>query len=325
MTCDLNHSEDQRQILDAAQTMLETGFPVPRAFEDDHGRIGEIAEFGGFALALDENLGGAGFSVVEEALLHVRLGRHLVSTRALATPLAARVAGQTDQADLAGRIAAGETSVCAAIPARDELRLADAQAADLALVFSDRRLELVTLEGLAPTPQTGLGHGLRLASLPAAEPARLAASDNTALADTADLLVSAQLLGVAEATRDLAVSYAGVRRQFGKPIGAFQAIKHHCANMAIGAEMLSAQIDMAAIALRDGRDDATFQIAAARMLAARIALDNVRLCVQIHGGIGFSAEAAPHLYLKQAHLLRLLGAGADLLEQASPMAPHRPR
>ncbi|MCB1133405.1 MAG: acyl-CoA dehydrogenase, partial [Verrucomicrobiae bacterium] len=126
---------------------------------------------------------------------------------------------------------------------------------------------------------------------------------------------------IAEGARDLAVAYAGVRRQFGRQIGSFQAIKHHCANMAIGVEMVSAQLDMAAIAVRDGREDAAFQTAALARLAPRVALQNARLCIQIHGGIGFSAEADVQLFLKQAHLLRNYLGATDFLSLPSPMFP----
>ena len=119
----------------------------------------------------------------------------------------------------------------------------------------------------------------------------------------------------------LLFAYAGMRQQFGKPIGAFQAIKHHAADMAIGAEMVSAQLDMAAIALADGRPDALFQIAALRRLAPVAALANARACIQIHGGIGFSAEADAHHFIKHAHLLSRLGAAPSMLDPDAPMAP----
>ena len=323
MSCDLNHSEEQRQILDTAAALLEESFPVSRSPGEDHGRIGKLAEFGAFALALDEEHGGTGFSLVEEVLLHVLLGRHNVSTAALAAPVAARIAAELGDADLARGIAAGDTIVCAAIPADGKLRLVDAAGARLAVVFDKRRLELIEIADADSQVVIGLGHGADVADTPAETTRRIGASNSAAILDTADLLVSAQLLGIAEATGDLAVSYAAVRRQFGKPIGAFQAVKHHCANIAISAEMLSAQIDLAAIAVRDGRDDAAFQTAAARLLAPRVALANARLCIQVHGGIGFSAETNAHRFLKRAHILRQLGGGAALLDLASPMAPHR--
>ncbi len=323
MTCDLNHSEEQRQILDAAAALLKASFPLSRNGDAQSKNIDSLAEFGAFALALDENLGGTGFSFVEEVLVHVLFGRHCVSTRGVATPLAARIAAEVGEPALARSLAAGELIACAALPAGANMSIIDADGAPVGVVFGDRRLALVDLEDIAGKPVTGLGHGVALTQVPASAARPIAASDSAALLDVADLLVSAQLLGIAEATRDLAVAYAGIRRQFGKPIGAFQAIKHHCADMAIAAEMLSAQIDLAAIAVRDGREDASFQTAAARLLAPRAALGNARICIQVHGGVGFTAEAAPHRYVKQAHVLSRLGSGAPMLEQASPMAPHR--
>lgn len=321
MTCDLNHSEDQRQILDAAAALLDASFPIGRAAGADLGKMGEIAEFGAFSLALDAEAGGAGFTLVEEVLLHALFGRHVVSTRVLAAPLAARIAHEIGLGDLANDIAAGATPVCAAFPAGDTLRLIDGEGAKLAVVFSGRRIELIALEGVAVAPVTGLGHDVALTEIPAAAPERLGASNSAAILHTADLLISAQLLGIAEGARDLAVAYAGVRRQFGRQIGSFQAIKHHCANMAIAAEKLSALLDMASIAVRDGRSDAAFQVASTRLIAPQSALANARLCIQIHGGIGFSAEASAHRYLKQAHVLRQLGTGAAILDLSSPMAP----
>ena len=149
-----------------------------------------------------------------------------------------------------------------------------------------------------------------------------AQSSDVVLAGIADLLVSAQLLGVAQAALALAVSYAKLREQFGRPIGSFQAIKHHCADMAVRVELLSAQLDMAAIAARDGRDDATFQIAALRRLAPKAALANARRAIQIHGGIGFSAEADPHQLLKHAHMLRQLGGYGELMALTAPLTPN---
>lgn len=325
MSCDLNRNEDQRQILDAASTMLESAYPVSRLRQEHVDEMQPIAAFGAFALALPEELGGAGFSIVEEALAHVLFGRHLVSARSLASPLAARLAAGLNEPDLAARVASGAMSVCPAIPSGASLLLVDGRDAELALVFADRRLELRQLEGVAREPVTGLGHGLAVQRIPEAGAKSIVRHNGGELLDICDLLVSAQLLGIAEATLDLAVAYAGVRQQFGKPIGAFQAIKHHCANMAISAEMLSAQLDMAAIMVRDGNEDAGFQVAALRRLAPQAAMNNARTCIQIHGGIGFSAEADAHHYVKQAHLLRLLGTASSLLALPAPLAPHNPK
>jgi alkylation response protein AidB-like acyl-CoA dehydrogenase len=316
---DLNRSEDQRQILDAAGALLATGFPVVRLREGRSDDLAPLAEFGAFSLSVPEAEGGAGFTLVEEALLHALLGRHLVSSRALAATLAAAVARRAGMADLA--FAGLERQACLAVASGGDILLLDPANAEMALLFEDRGLALVEIAHARP--ETGLGRSLAVARMPG-DAGVIARSDDARVLATADLLVSAQLLGVAEATRDLAVAYAGLRQQFGKPIGAFQAIKHHCANMAIAAEMLSSQLDMAAIALADGRPDAEFQVAALRRLAPRTALANARTCVQIHGGIGFSAEADAHHFVKQAHLLSRIGEARPILDLPAPMAPLRP-
>lgn len=319
MTCNLDHTEDQRQILNAVDALLASSFPVGRLRERGQDDLSEIAAFGAYALALPEETGGSGFTLVEEALMHTLFGRALVSTNALAAALAVRVA---TGADLVGSITSGAKTVCCAIADRDRIMLLDGAGATLALVFDGASMRLCDLVATTPRPVDGLGHSLAIAILDA--PREIASSTDALAGATADILISAHLLGAAEATRDLAVEYAQVRRQFGKPIGAFQAIKHHCATMAVGAEMLSAQLDMAAISVRDRRSDATFQAAALRRLARRVAQDNARTAIQIHGGIGFSAEADVHHYVKRVHLLHRLGVASDLGTLPAPLPPHRP-
>ncbi len=125
---------------------------------------------------------------------------------------------------------------------------------------------------------------------------------------------------MAEAARDLAVDYAKTREQFGRPIGSFQAIKHRCADMAITARALRAQLGMATLALHGGWPDAGLQVDTCRLLAARTALANAAACIQIHGGMGFTAECDAHLYLLRAHLYEHLGGprGAMLQRLATP-------
>lgn len=322
MACDLNLSEDQIQILNAAKSMLDTSYPVSRRRKRSADDLGEIAAFGlyGIALPLD---GETGYSLVEEALLHVMLGRHAVSTGALAAALAVRLSAGAGRGEMAAAIASGSTAVCAGISTGGTALLFERGDSPLALLFDGREIALLDLSGLATQPVEALGHGIPVQRLGTAVAKEIARSGADELIAIADLLVSAQLLGVAEATRDLAVAYANMRHQFGQPIGGFQSIKHHCANMAVLAEMASAQLDMAAIALRDGREDASFQVASLRLLATNAATFNTRTAVQVHGGIGFSAEADVHHYLKQMHVLTRLGEAAELLSMAAPLAPHK--
>ena len=113
---------------------------------------------------------------------------------------------------------------------------------------------------------------------------------------------------IAEATRDMSSEYAKIRVQFGPPIGVNQAIKHACADMALRAEAASAQLLFAALSVDEGRSDAAFQVAAARIVATDAAVENATRTIQVHGGMGYTFEHDAHLFLKRARVLdRVLG------------------
>src|SRR5690606_33668909 len=109
-----------------------------------------------------------------------------------------------------------------------------------------------------------------------------------------------------------ATAYAKTREQFGRPIGTFQAVKHHCANMLIEAEKTVAATWDAARA--DDLDDAWFAAAVAAAHAARAQVMTARLNIQLHGGIGFTWEHDAHLYLRRAQTVAaVLAAERDPL------------
>jgi alkylation response protein AidB-like acyl-CoA dehydrogenase len=126
------------------------------------------------------------------------------------------------------------------------------------------------------------------------------------------VLVAAQLAGMAAATADSAVAYAKERRQFDKPIGAFQAVKHICADMEVRAEIARAAVDAAGVTYDDpGVGDVERAIASAKVVATDAALANAKACIQVHGGMGFTWEVDAHLYLKRAWVLDRLFGTAD--------------
>ena len=322
---DLNLAPEQQQIVDSARAMLERHYPVERLRKDSAAAddLGAISEFGGFILSLPEEAGGGGLTTVEDMLLQVEFGRHLVSPSALALPLALRLCHEAGRSDLLEEILAGEKAVVLgnallgdpdALP-RD-LHLYDADAADLALVWTPSSTALVDL--------ANVNRQAVASAIPAVALARATISDGdiairlegeaTSVPSFARLLVSAQLLGISEALRDMTVDYAKVRTQFGQPIGTFQAVKHRCADMSIRAEAHSAQLTIAALALSGGWPDAAFQLDAAWLLACRYTMENARSAIQLHGGIGFSAECDAHLYLLRAQLFENLGAAASRRE-----------
>ncbi|MFP4514205.1 MAG: acyl-CoA dehydrogenase family protein, partial [Acidimicrobiales bacterium] len=138
------------------------------------------------------------------------------------------------------------------------------------------------------------------------------------LVDLARLILSAEAVGVARECTDLAAAYAKERHQFGRPIAMFQAVKHHCANMAVATELATSAVWDAARAASTGGDQLTYAAATAASLAGPAADLCANLNTQIHGGIAITFEHDAHLFMRRATtLLAVLdhkAAAADLAD-----------
>jgi alkylation response protein AidB-like acyl-CoA dehydrogenase len=190
--------------------------------------------------------------------------------------------------------------------------LADALPADVLLVpadgvpyalyavkAADAGVSLVPVMSLDMTRQlTDLtleeAPGRRIAS---GEPAKRAV--DAALAAGAAVLAS-ELLGTAERCLEITVAYLKERRQFARPIGSFQALKHRVADLWVGVTQARAAARYAAACLAAGDPDAPVAVALAKAACSDIAVRAAEECVQLHGGIGFTWEHPAHLYLKRA-------------------------
>jgi alkylation response protein AidB-like acyl-CoA dehydrogenase len=118
--------------------------------------------------------------------------------------------------------------------------------------------------------------------------------------DVAAIAQAAEQLGGAQRALDMAVSYAKIRHQFGRPIGSFQAIKHRCADLLLEVESLRSAVGYAAAAVAESPAEVPVVAALVKGLASdtyfHVAAENI----QIHGGIGFTWEHDAHLYFKRA-------------------------
>ncbi|WP_109526687.1 MULTISPECIES: acyl-CoA dehydrogenase family protein [Nocardia] len=119
-------------------------------------------------------------------------------------------------------------------------------------------------------------------------------------------------LGAAERLVEQTVEYAGQRTQFGQPIGAFQAVKHHCADMALQTEAARATLWAAAVAL-DGADSArrATAVSAAAAYAGEASSTVASLALQVHGGIGFTWEHDLHLLTRRIKVDELLNGSVS--------------
>ena len=119
------------------------------------------------------------------------------------------------------------------------------------------------------------------------------------LTDLARLLFAAEATGVAREVTEQASEYAKIREQFGRPIATFEAVKHHCANMLVAAEVATAAVWDAARAAPTATSSATRRRSPRRWPCPRLS-QNAQLNIQVHGGIGFTWEHDAHLYLRRA-------------------------
>jgi alkylation response protein AidB-like acyl-CoA dehydrogenase len=149
-------------------------------------------------------------------------------------------------------------------------------------------------------------------------PATVLPGGRRTLVDLNRLLLSAEAVGLARECTEMAAAYAKERLQFGRPIAMFQAVKHHCANMAVATELATSAVWDAARAAVTGGDQLTYAAAVAATLAAPAADLCANLSTQVHGGIAITWEHDAHLFMRRATtLLSFLdpdGAAAELTE-----------
>jgi alkylation response protein AidB-like acyl-CoA dehydrogenase len=132
---------------------------------------------------------------------------------------------------------------------------------------------------------------------------------------TATALLAASQVGGAQRMLDLTVAHVTSRLQFGQPVGAFQAVKHRCANMLIDLEQARSAAYHAAWVLEDGGDDPDLAVSLAKAVASDSYASISRAAIQLHGGLGFTWEGTPQLYFKRATTdLLTLGTGNEHTE-----------
>ncbi len=116
----------------------------------------------------------------------------------------------------------------------------------------------------------------------------------------AQAALAVEAIGTAQRALDMAVAYANVRQQFGRPIGSFQAVKHKCVDMMVAVETARSLAYYAAWAVTADADDVDAAVAMAKAYASDVAKTVTSEAIQVHGGIGFTWEHDIHLYHRRA-------------------------
>lgn len=290
-----------------------------------------LAAMGLTGLLVPEECDGAGMTMVEAGVVAEELGAALYPGPWLSTAVAAprtlmRCGAESTAAELLTGIADGSTVVTVGPltgprpTAIDDTQLrgtvtglSDADTADVILVLADHGdgIGLYSVDtssaAVAITPCAHVDPTRRLSDVAFddATAHRLASPSPEAVGAVVDdvmIAYAADALGAATAVMSLAVDYAKVRKQFGQPIGSFQAVQHLCVDMYESTELARSGV-IHALWAADAGDPAERHLAALRAKAFAGRLTAVGdTAIQVFGGIGFTWEHDAHLYLK-----RLLG------------------
>ncbi|HEX7135383.1 MAG TPA: acyl-CoA dehydrogenase [Iamia sp.] len=344
--------EDHRLLLETARRFIEARCPpaVARAAIDAEAEglppfWDELAGLGWLGLAVPEADGGEGSGFSELAVVLEQLGRAVAPGPVLPTiwaaallEIATRESANGVRARLAD-LAAGRAVATVAVTG--ELRgdgtsvsgctgpVLSGARADLvvlpAVVDGEERWWAVVADDVIATPLDSLDPTRRLARLDLADTPAVALPglDRETVTAIGVTLAAAEAAGGASWCVETAATYAADRRQFGRPIGQFQAVKHRCADMLVHLEQARGVAWDAAAAL-DGDDPRGPEATLAATVAGAIALDAyasvAKDCIQVLGGIGFTWEHDAHLHLRRAVALRQLFGGGSPWRRATATA-----
>ena len=270
-----------------------------------------LARLGVTGLAVPGKWGGLGASPADLAAACVELGHHAVpgpvaeSVAAVPTLLAALGETAPPHGDTSARggwlaaLAAGDLIATLAMPPRLPFA-ADAEAAGLVLLAEGDVVRVAS----AGERHRSVDPARTLSAVTGRE--LVARGAGTQVADAFEagtLACCAQLLGAGRALLEAGVRHAGTRAQFGRPVGAFQAVKHALADVAIGLEFAGPLLDAAAMAVGSGSVTAARDVSAAKVACSDAAALAARTALQVHGAIGYTAEHDLSLWLTKVRAL----------------------
>jgi alkylation response protein AidB-like acyl-CoA dehydrogenase len=294
---DFQLTADQADFREATRKLCAGRFPISRLRTLEGQGIDreiwrELAEFGVFSLRTEMGLGAS-----EAALVFEELGRGLVPGPLVWTHLAS---GQVEGDVVGGVERTTAPAVIEHLESLDSLVVLDGDDVYACMPPKGRPVTR-PLDPLTPVWVVDqLPRGDRVSGEAARW--RLEGAAFTA----------ALLAGMAEALTELTVAYTSERRQFGRPVGSFQALKHLMADMLVRSELARTQAYAAAVHLDDPSLGGTERaVAAAKSVAGRAAITNGHASIQAHGGMGYTWEVDAHLYLKRAWVLDSQFGSAD--------------
>src|SRR2546423_3148492 len=320
---DFGYSDDQRDIQRTARDLLtERARPervreLAEAGRSDDELWRELSQLGWPGIAVAEEDGGQGLGSIELSILCEELGRSLAPVPFLPSVMAAAViehGGSPAQRErwlpeLASGAIRGAAAQAEAGGA--ELVIGGAQADVLVLVEDEGAARLLSAEEAEVTPISSIDPTRSAARVSGAEGAgEELGGDVAGGLDRALVSISAELVGVCDRALEMTVAYVKERRQFGVPVGSYQAVSHRCAQMLLDTEKARASTAFAAWTADADPERLAEAAAAAKAASPHAGREVTASAIQAHGGIGFTWEADVHWLYKRAQLDAALLGGA---------------
>ena len=319
-------TDDQRAIKETARDLLASRFKLERLRElaeskryaDDAWK--EVSELGWPGIFIAEEHGGQGLGVLELVVLLEELGYVLAPMPFLSNAAAGLILQDAGANDQLADIASGERlgTVGVAKDGRANL-VPDAEDADVIVILDGTEATLVKRSDAKVDPIDAIDPTRRYASVSSYGGESL--GDVSRGRDLIALAVAAELVGIGQRVLEMAVEYAKDRKQFDRPIGAYQAVAHACAEMLKQVEGARSLVYYAGWAADAAPDEFSLAASMAKAYASDMGWNVTAAALQVHGGIGFTWEHDLHWFLKRAKTDGVLfGSARDHRERVAELA-----
>jgi alkylation response protein AidB-like acyl-CoA dehydrogenase len=305
-----DYTDDQQAIRSTARDFLTARFKpeklreLAEAGEYDEAIWREIAELGWPGIFIDEGHGGQELGQVELTIVQEELGYALAPTPFFsnaAAGLAIAHGGTDEQRDrwLPG-IASGEGLGTVGVASDGPALVPDADTAAVIVLVENDAATAYEAASVQAEPVDTIDSTRRFFRVEANGGGEALEGDVEAALQRIQVALAAELVGVAQRAMEMAVEYAKDRQQFGRPIGAYQAVSHRCAQMLLETESARACTLYASWAADHEPESLPLAASMAKAYASDAGWRVTASALQVHGGIGFTWEHDLHFFLKRA-------------------------
>ena len=319
---DFTFTEDQLVFHDSVKGFLTneiTPEKIREQWTTESGRSkelwGQLAELGLTAMTVPEDFGGLGMNELDFVLLaeecgYAALPEPLVENVMVAVPLISSLGEDKSALKEEWLAKAAEGSAIFAVGHPSNPLVADAHIADLLLLANGNEVHAVPAVEVELEANESVDPSRKLFSVKWTPSAETLVADEEqgkaiweATLNRGGLAAAAQQLGLARRIVDLSVDYTYERKQFGKPIGSFQAVKHQMADVAVQIEFSKAPLYRAAYDVANGEASAAETVSHAKIVTSEAALLGAKNGIQVHGAMGYTWEVDLHIFMKRAWAL----------------------